>query len=282
MDTSTPVTTAVTVGIILDRYERDCLDALSPGTVYGYRLHIKLLRQWYATAVASELRPRDFAEFLNVKKGRTSRTRALAVLSSAFTHAVSSWFWLETNVLRDVKRQKNPPRDRLVLKEELEGLVAIAPIRVGLAMQLAALTGQRQSDILKFRWSDIKGDSIHLQQNKTGKRLALKISADLEAVLDRCWLLEAGGKDGSEFILPTGKGRQYTSSGFRTLWQRVINRWCKLGNPRYQFRDLRAMAATRCSTPEAARRLLGHTNIAMTLRVYRRGTETADALDMPL
>jgi integrase len=180
-----------------------------------------------------------------------------------------------------VKRPKNQPRDRLVTKEELEGLVAIAPRRVGLAMQLAAMTGQRQSDILKFRWADIKGDSIHLRQNKTGKRLALKISADLEAVLDQCWLLEGGGKDGSEYILPTSFGRKYTSTGFRTLWQRTIGEWCRLGNPRYQFRDLRAMAATRCPTPEAARRLLGHTNIAMTLRVYRRGTETADALDMP-
>jgi integrase len=48
---------------------------------------------------------------------------------------------------------------------------------------------------------------------------------------------------------------------------------------RFTFHDIRALAATRCSTPEVAMRLLGHTTLAMTMRVYRRGVERVKALE---
>lgn len=269
---------APTVAAILDRYERECLSALAPRTAKDYRRHLGHLRARFGPLNAAELKPRDFGPFLDVRKGKIQRVRQLAVLSSAFTQAVSFWYVLERNVLRDVKRPKNPPRDRLVTKEEFARCKAMAPLRVGLAMELALLTGQRQSDVLGFRWSDIQGMDLFLQQSKTGKRLAIGITPQLEAVLDRCWKLNGTA---SPYVLPTRTGAPYTSEGFRASWQRTINRYCRLGHERFQFRDIRAMAATMCPTPEDARRLLGHTTIAMTMRVYRRGVEHVRALTPP-
>jgi integrase len=167
-----------------------------------------------------------------------------------------------------------------------------------LAMMLALLTAQRQGDIIKFRWLDIRGMDLHVQQSKTRKRIAIAINAELEAVLDRCWLLPGGGKDGSEYIIPTRTGKPYTSEGFRACWQRTINRAMR-GRPAYRrrkdkpvgaltpairerftFHDIRALAATKCATPEIAMRLLGHASMAMTMRVYRRGIEHVDALEV--
>lgn len=278
MDTNTAPETAVTVNAILARYERECLHELRPTTAKGYRRHIKQLLPLFGHYVASELEPRHFADFLNVRRGQVERVRALAVLSAALTKAVRRWFWLKTNVLRDVERPKSKPRDRLVSDTEFEAFKAQVPKRLQMSIMLAALTGQRQGDIIRFRWSDIRDNALYVQQGKTRKRIAIEISAGLEEVLDGCWLLEGGGHAGSQYILPTHTGRPYTSEGFRACWQRAMRKWMQLGNENFHFHDLRALAATKCATPEIAMRLLGHTTLAMTMRVYRRGIERVSAL----
>lgn len=295
METQTTETAPVTVNTILDRYERDCLDDLAPRTARDYRRHIGHLRRRFGHMEASQLEPRPFAEFLNeVKRGKIQRVRQLAVLSSAFTIAVRRWFWLKVNCLRDVERPKCKPRDRLIRDEEFEACKAIAPFRVQLAMQLALLTGQRQGDLIRFKWSDVRDASVddplcpgrkkritelHVAQSKTGKRIAIEITTDLEAVLDQCWLLKGGGHTGGQYVVPTRTGKPYTSEGFRACWQRVRVKWERSGGEPLHFHDIRALAATKCRTLEEAQQLLGHTSSAMTRRVYRRGIERVRPLN---
>ncbi len=277
MDTeTTPQTEVITVNIILERYERDCLPELAPRTQKDYVRHLAKLRQIFGSAIACELRPKDFGPFLNVQKGKIQRVKQLAVLSAAFTQAVSFWYWLPSNVLRDVKRPKSKPRDRLVEQHEFDAVRALANYRIQLAMDLAVMTGQRQGDLLALKWTDIREMAIHVAQTKTGKRLAIEITPDLEAVLDKCWQFP----NRSEYVLTARRGGRYTGEGFRAMWQRNMRKYVKGGGIRFTFHDLRALAATRCETPEVAMRLLGHSNISMTLRIYRRGTERVKALNL--
>ena len=272
---------APTVTDILDRYEAECLPELAPRTQKDYVRHLAKLREIFGSRIASELKPKDFGEFIRNggrKHGQIQKVRQLAVLSAAFTQAVSFWYILERNVLRDVKRPKQYPRDRLIEDREFEGCKALAPKRVKLAMRLALKTGQRQGDILDFKWADIKGMELHVYQSKTRKRLAIAIDAELEALLDECWQLKNGGKHGSPWILPTRRGVRYTSEGFRACWQRVMRKWMRRGGENFHFHDIRALCATKCKTPEEAMRLLGHSTIAMTMRVYRRGIERVQCL----
>lgn len=275
MDTQTTETAPVTVNQILDRFEAEYIPhELAPRTAKDYRRHVGHLKARFGDRIVDELRPKDFGPFLNIQgRGKTNRVRQLAVLSAAFSEAVSSWYWIERNVLRDVKRPKSKPRDRLVTEEEFASVKATAPLRVRLAMELAVITGQRQGDLLDMKWADIKDMSVHFHQAKTGKRLAIEITSDLEKVLDQCWQLSNGGCDGGTYVLTRTMGGRFTSEGFRARWQETINKWCRLGNPRFTFHDLRALAATRCPTLELAMQLLGHSNPSMTKKVYRRGIE---------
>lgn len=269
---------APTIADILDRYEAECLHSLAPRTRKDYVRHLAHLRRIFGPMDVATLKPKDFGPFLNVSKGKIQRVRQLAVLSAAFTQAVSVWYLIERNVLRDVKRPKNPPRDRLIEEHEFQGVLAISPLRVKLAMRLALKIGQRQGDILNLRWADLKGMDLHIFQSKTRKRLAIGIDAELERLLDECWNLPNGGKDGGEFILTRRMGGRYTSEGFRALWQRSMRKWMKRGGENFHFHDIRALCATRCATPEIAMRLLGHTTMGMTMRVYRRGVERVQCL----
>ena len=277
MTTQNTETAPVTVNAILDRYERDGMDDLMPRTRKNYLYHIVELRKAFGGRIAQELRPRDFGPFLDVKRGRCYRVRSLAVLSSALTKAVSSWYLIDRNVLRDVKRPTFSPRDRLISDDEFTRLRALAPERIQIAMDLALITGQRQSDILSFKWADIKDGFLHLQQSKTGKRLAIELTKDLKRILGRC-----AGLSGqpSEYVLPTRMGRPFTPEGFRSAWQRVHRKWLKSGGEPLHFHDIRALAATRCPTLEYAQALLGHSSPAMTRRVYRRGVERVTPLSL--
>lgn len=291
MDTTTPATAPanpVTVNVILDRFARDYIPyELAPRTIKDYTRHLVVLRRWYGDRIADELKPRDFGPFLSVQKGKWQRVRQLAVLSSAFTEAVSTYFLMERNVLRDVKRPHGKPRDRLVSDEEFAGMRAMVPLRVKLAMDLALITGQRQGDILKFKWSDIKElpkpvrdpktneivatHALTLQQAKTGKRLGIAITKELDAVLDRCYLLPKRG----EYILTRTMGGRFTSEGFRARWQYCMRKWVRAGNARFTYHDLRALAATKQPTIEAAQLLLGHSSASLTRKIYRRSCEFA-------
>lgn len=268
--------TTVTVGQILDRYERDCVPSLAPRTQKDYARHVQHLKREFGHLDANALEPRMFGPFLNVKRGVQQRVRQLAVLSAAFTQAVSFWYVMRSNVLRDVKRPKGRPRDRLVEAHEFDAVRASAPLRVQLMMDLAVRLGQRQGDLLDLRWSDIKDGCIHVQQSKTGKRLAIEITPEVKRILGKCWMLP----NRLEYVVTRRCGGRYTSEGFRALWQRTINSYCRRGGKRFTFHDLRALCATRCASPEEAMKLLGHSSISMTLRVYRRGTERVRALDV--
>lgn len=286
MDTTTPPLTAVTVNQVLDRFARDYMPTkLAPRTQIDYTRHIVVLRQWFGDRHPDEMKPRDFADFLNIQKGRFQRIKQLAVLSAAFTAAVQRWYLIERNVLRDVFREKGEPRTRLIKDDEFAICKALAPYRVQLAMDLALITGQRQGDLLSFRWTDIEElakpvfdpvtkDTItaelNIFQSKTKKRIGIGITRELEAVLDKCWLLPMRG----EFILTRRYGGKYTGEGFRAMWQRNMRKFMRGGGENFHFHDIRALCATKQPTPEHARRLLGHTNIQMTNRVYRRGKES--------
>lgn len=271
--------TVCTVGSILDRYEAQCLHELAPRTQRDYRRHLNHLRHRFGRLDARELKPKDFGPFIQEragKKGQVQRSRQLAVLSSAFTHAVSFWYLLDHNVLRDVKRPKRPPRDRLIEDHEFQAVHSGAPLRVQLMMDLALRLGQRQGDLLDLKWADIKDGYVNLQQGKTGKRLAIEITPELKRVFGRCWMLPNRG----DYVITRRCGGRYTSEGFRALWQRTINSYCRRGGVRFTFHDIRALCATKCASPEIAMKLLGHTNISMTLRVYRRGVERVKALQV--
>ncbi len=265
-----------TVSAVLDLYVADCFPNLAPRTRKDYVKHVRLLRELWGDRIVDEMRPFEFTAFIRQNKtGQVSRVRQLAVLSAAFSHAVSAYGTIERNPLKEVKRPIFRPRDRLVEQHEFDAVLAMAPPRQALGMRLALKTGQRQGDILKFRWDDIKDMHLEVAQGKTGKRLAIKIDAELESILDECWRLR---RYNCEYVLGTRYGRQYAAEGYRASWQLLMNRYVRSGGRRFQFRDLRPMCATRMPTPEAARQLLGHTNIAMPLRVYRRGVERVDAL----
>src|ERR1035437_10060623 len=46
-------------------------------------------------------------------------------------------------------------------------------------------TGQRPADVLKLARSDIRNGALHIEQNKTGKKIRMTIEGDLAVLIQR-------------------------------------------------------------------------------------------------
>lgn len=266
-----------TVNDILDRFEADYVPhELSPRTQKDYARHVRDLRKWFGSRIADEMKPRDFAEFMNVRKGRIQRNKQLAVLSCALSQAVSVWYICDRNVCRDVRRHRSKPRTRYIKNAEYEAFKATVPFRMAIAMDLALLTGQRQGDVLALKWSQVNREEgfIALQQSKTGKNMEISISPTLSELLDKCVDMAPAG----EHVIRRRDGQRYTSDGFRAIFQRYQRRWATAGGERFRFHDIRAKSASDSGSVEAASLLLGHADPGITRRVYDRGVRRVPAL----
>lgn len=75
--------------------------------------------------------------------------------------------------------------ERLTLDEWMKIFRAakyVAPDYFQVALLLAIVTGQRSSDLVKMRRSDIKHGYLHIEQFKTGERIALPLSLKLDVI----------------------------------------------------------------------------------------------------
>lgn len=119
--------------------------------------------------------------------------------------------------------------------DDVDRFVATAPPGLGLAMIMALETGQRQSDLLALRWSDIDGDVISLRQAKTRQDVAVPITPRLASALStapRC----------SAFVLVRQDGQPWASNGgFRNAWRFYCR---KVGITDLTFHDLRGTFVT--------------------------------------
>lgn len=289
-DKLTPRGPIVTLQDCFDRYLVEVVPGLEPRTQKDYRSHLKKLGAVFGQMHPDDVKPRDIGKFLDVPKGKIARNRIVGVLSAVYTKAVGRWYVADRNPCRGVERNKRKARTRYVTDAEYRAFYAICNPRLQVAMDLALLTGQRQGDILKLRWSKVTKEGIEFKQGKTSKRLLVAMSDELEAVLNRARAFLPHLP--REYVLRTEKGSAYTENGFRAMWQRAMRRASKgvkirLGGgkrtepilkERFTFHDLRAKSASDSVEFQQAYERLGHTSPSMTRAVYDRGVRKVQPL----
>lgn len=267
-----------TVADYLDRYERECVPKLSERTQKDYHGYLATLRKHFGHFHPDDLRPKDVGRFMDVPTGRIHRARIVAVLSAAYTKMVGAWYVAERNPCLGVERPQNPPRDRYITDEEFEAIHRIMPVRQQIAMELAYLCGQRQGDVLKLKWEDCGEEGIAFRQSKTGQGRLVLYSDKLRETLAKAKMIVP--QLPREYVVHTRNGTRYTSQGFRACWQRYMRRALDKGllKKRFTFHDIRAKAVSDEDDVDTAQLRAGHTNKAMTLRVYSRKIRKVTAL----
>lgn len=130
-------------------------------------------------------------------------------------------------------------------------------------MDLAYLTGQRPSDVLKMTRQDIRDSILRVRQRKTGARVPVAIVGPLSAVLQRV-LAQTYPVQTMHLVLDETGSRMSLAAMRRRFWNAR-----KAAGITYQLRDIRAKAGSDLDSIRSAQKLLGHSSESTTT-AYRR------------
>lgn len=135
----------------------------------------------------SAIRPHEVAELvrrLHAAHPQAAK-RSLIEARDLFNEALL-YGWIDRNPAAAVKQLAVRIQRRRLTIEQWRRIhdhaAAHMPPWVSRMLVLALVTGQRRSDLCKMRFDDVWGGALHVEQAKTGTRLALPLALRLDAL----------------------------------------------------------------------------------------------------
>ena len=246
--------------MVARRYAREVYPTKSIQTRRDNEKEMANLLKVFAHMPIDVIAPMHIREYLDIRgqvaKVRANREKAL------FSHLVNTareWGYTATqNPCQGVKGFKETGRSRYITDEEFDQVKVQAHFAVVDAMDLALLTGQRPADVLKLKRTDIRDGALWIVQNKTGARLGIEVTGELATVIAR--VNERPHRAISAYLIQDENGQPLTQCALRSRFDKART----LAKVDFQFRDIRAKAATDTGDLAHSQTLLGHKNRDMT------------------
>lgn len=254
------------MSVIMTRYMEEVAPTKALRTLKNNEREIEPLKIAFGHMEPQEITPTYIYQYMDARPP-IAGNREVALLSSVFKFAIRKGLASE-NPCRYVSRNPEKPRDRHVEKSEYDTVYNLAPAFIQCAMEIARQTGLRLSDILKLNERDhVKQDGLYVQTGKTGKKLLFEWTDELRGLVERCRGLRGPVRGLQLYLISNQEGHRYTLFGFSTMWQKMMKKAMLAGVSRFQFRDIRSVAADQSENPTE---LLGHNDPKVTNRIYRR------------
>lgn len=252
--------------VIAKRYVREVYPLKSVRTRKDNDKELVHLLRVFGHMPIELIAPMHIREYLDIR-GKAAKVRAnreKALFSHIFNKAREWGYTTAPNPCQGVKGFKETGRDRYVTNDEFEKVRSLAHFTVVDAMDLALLTGQRPADVLKLQRTDIRDGALWIVQNKTGARLGIEITGELAAVIDR---INGRSRTAiSAYLIQDEKGQPLSQYALRSRFDKART----LAKVSFQFRDIRAKAATDTGDLAHSQKLLAHKNRDMTEHYVRR------------
>ncbi len=201
-----------------------------------YKAIAEKLKEIFKDAVPQQI---DGASVAKVKAHYSGTpfyaNRLLSVLRIVFNYAVE-WQIVRKNPCIGITRHQEQKRTRYLNDQEFKAIREKSGERLKIIIDLCYLTGQRISDVLKIRRSDLVESGIAFRQQKTGATLIVGWSSDLRAVVER-----AKAMNTAVTLLANRKGKAPDYSTVKIQWDKART---EAGVPDARIHDLRAKALT--------------------------------------
>lgn len=244
-------TTPGTIGDGIDRYVDEYLEQLARDTRRTEKPRLERLKRVFGHMHPDGLVARDIYAYMD-QRPPYAGNKEVSRLSAVYQKMIR-WGMASTNPCRGIERNREPARNRYVTDEELETALAVcldqafhgrrsAAVVYGV-MRLEALTGRRESDILRLKKSDITDDGLQFLEGKTGKKTVFDITPELGRAIQEIKRI-ARVKQPSFFVLPNRDGEQCSTGSFNRAWQSLRPVLEAAGVEPFQPRDIRAKFAT--------------------------------------
>lgn len=251
------------------QYRAATFDTFSPSTRDHYERALRNLEVYLRKYSLEQIQSRHVKKYLRGRSKKGAAQFEKRVLSAVFNWARGEGLTNAQNPCPGIKfsraeRKAFEPtgRRRVYVTEGMfQAVYGRGDAVLQDAMDLALLSGQRPSDLLKARRSDIIDGVWTVVQQKTGAIVQIKVEGELAAVLERGLLRPRAAQ--SVYILADRHGQRLLYSALNRRFREAR------GAETWQFRDIRAKTATDSPDLRSAQELLGHEN-ETTTTVYRR------------
>ncbi len=252
-------------GTVFQRYGR----VWKAGTLDVNRCYLRnqLLPHFTGRPIADIDRQEVRNWFARLRATPVAADRSMPVLSVIMREAERMGMRPEgSNPCRGIRRYRRKGRTRFLSDDEIRSLSTRLtahedrwPRRVAV-IRLLLLTGCRKGEILTLRWSDYRDGHLFLRDSKTGPR-TVWLSEPARAVLD-------GLGRNSRWMFPASKGdRPWSMDWLGRFWRRVRATADLEDAHLHDLRHSMASHAVMNGVPvPVVSRLLGHSNVQMTLR----------------
>ena len=240
-----------------------------PSTKKGFRSLLKTrLLPAFGASPLDRIAPAGvrhwFADFSRTAPGNANH--ALSLLRQIMNFAIARGH-IEKNPTQGIRPNRRPRLTRFLSREEIARLhlVLDRQTRKGCREQadiirLLLLTGCRRSEIVCLRWSEVRDGALMLADGKTGPR-TVPLNSLARHILDR------QPRGASAFVFPSPLDHTRPRHAHLRIWYQIRR---EAGIEDVRLHDLRhtfASQAVMNSIPvPIVSRLLGHSNVRMTLR----------------
>ena len=186
---------------------------------------------------------------------------------------------------RQIRLKEKAPETRILSLEEEARLFAHLPASIAPIVEFALISGQRRSEIITLRWSDV--DLVNGRATvsvKGGQRHTFPLTPRLAAIIRaqpkacaQVFTYECERRAPKRKDRPARqKGERYPFSrqGWERKWKKALK---EAGIEGFRFHDTRHTALTRLGSIEAAQRLANHSDIRTTRRYFHTSEDDVRA-----
>ncbi|MDB6061520.1 MAG: integrase family protein [Verrucomicrobiaceae bacterium] len=279
-----------TVASVIDRYRLDRLPKLKPQTRTSYGAALELLNLSVGANKCATIQPQAVYQYLDViAKNRTMNVANMQLkMINIILDCAVRWGVVPKNLIKGEvsyfgKRDGLVlTRDRYVEDWELAAWQEKAtPVQRAFAA-VVMLTGARKSDVLQTVLQDDRETGLHIIDRKTDKATTFRWTLPLRAAVDLARSIRHGNsmflftnRDGNCFVSSDGRTQPFDKAWRRTMQLAISDPENPLKVP-FTRHDLRAKVGSDAASEQRAQEILGHSNVSMTRKHYRRGIRVID------
>ena len=260
-----------------------CFDRCKPSTQKGFRsvLNRQLLPAFGSRRLDRITRSMVLGWFESYSRTAPGNANhALSLLRLILNHAIACGH-IETNPMLGIRRNPGRKMTRFLSREEIARLHRVldryaegsrSHAQQADIVRLLLLTGCRKSEIVYLRRDEVRDDRLELADSKTGPRTVL-LNEPARQILARRMRQE-----NSPWVFPSVRDPSRHRGRELSLWDRIRR---EAGIEDVRLHDLRHTVASQAALNgvplTVAARLLGHSNVRMTLRYAHVGDREIEA-----
>ena len=238
---------------------------VSDSSMPSYKSAAKTVADVFKNLEPWEVTARDVQAFMHhyrsqPVKANTCRAVIINALDWGFNEGI-----VERNVARDTRPYKTKSRDRYLTDSEFLAIQEKAKPVLKSIMDILYLTGQRISDVLAIRHSDLTDEGISFRQKKTGHKMIVSWSDELRVAVAEAKKTAKNIKGMTLFS--NRKGGQWSYDSIGIMWRKAAKEASVKDS---RIHDIRAKAATDAKKQGVdSKKLLGHASESSHQRYMR-------------